>query len=488
MKKIIGLFVIANIVICSHAQTNNASIDSARKVLSSAKEDTSKVQLLIWICNYYQELEKDSALYYSQEALQLSSTLNYQWGMGKAYGIFCSLNISFGNYAKALDYGLKSLHIFENLNDPVALADTYSRLGHVARNQNNLNEALSYFRKALVVDEEIQDPAYKAIHLSNISTTFLQLNLPDSALQYGEAANNLWRHATNQKYMGRALIRIAEAHFRLGNSVLAFEYCKMGIKKSLEVNNLSLVAEGYSKLSELFIKTGSKDSALIYALKSWSLFEQLNTKNKLAGVSALLAKIYKAKGNLDSAYKYQEQVTLINDSLSSEANITQSQNLNFEEKLRQREISAAELKAKVDRKHNLQYAAIAVGLITFIILFLVLSRSIIVKKKFIEFFAILGLLALFEFINLFIHPYLANITNHSPVLMLIILIAIGALLIPLHHKLEKWITKIMIEKNKKIRLEAAKRTIAKLESSSANLSPNALATDEASADKEEQTN
>lgn len=463
MKKIIGLFIIINIVICSHAQTNNTSLDSAIKVLSSAKEDTSKVRQLIWLCNYYQELEKDSALYYSQEALQLSSTLNYQWGIGKAYGIFCSLNISFGNYAKALDYGLKCLRIFETLHDPVALADTYSRLGHIARNQNNLNEALSYFRKALVVDEEIQDPAYKAIHLSNISTTFLQLNLPDSALQYSEAAYSLWRHATNQKYMGRALIRMVEAHFQLGNSVLAFEYCKMGIKKSLEVNNLSLVAEGYSKLSELFIKTGSKDSALIYALKSWSLFEQLNTKNKLVGVSALLAKIYKAKGNLDSAYKYQELVTLINDSLSSEANITQSQNLNFEEKLRQQEKAVTEFKAKEERKQNLQYSAIALGFVLFVIIFLMLSHSIIANQKLIKFLGILSLLIVFEFINLLIHPYLANLTHHSPVLMLAIMVCIAALLIPLHHRLEKWISHRLVEKNKKIRLEAARRTIAKLE-------------------------
>ena len=131
----------------------------------------------------------------------------------------------------------------------------------------------------------------------------------------------------------------------------------------------------------------------------------------------------------------------------------------FDEKLRQQEIEAAELKEKKKRNHNLQYAAIAIALITFIILFFALSRSIIVKQKFIEFFAILGLLAVFEFINLFIHPYLANITNNSPVLMLIILIAIGALLIPLHHKLQKWITDIMVEKNRKIRLEAAKKTI-----------------------------
>jgi len=37
------------------------------------------------------------------------------------------------------------------------------------------------------------------------------------------------------------------------------------------------------------------------------------------------------------------------------------------------------------------------------------------------------------------------------------------MLVPLHHKLEKWITKAMAEKNKQIRLDAAKKTIAKLE-------------------------
>lgn len=47
--------------------------------------------------------------------------------------------------------------------------------------------------------------------------------------------------------------------------------------------------------------------------------------------------------------------------------------------------------------------------------------------------------------------------------MLIILVAIAALLIPLHHKLEKWVREKMVEKNKKIRLEAAKKTIEKLE-------------------------
>jgi hypothetical protein len=47
--------------------------------------------------------------------------------------------------------------------------------------------------------------------------------------------------------------------------------------------------------------------------------------------------------------------------------------------------------------------------------------------------------------------------------MLLALVIIASLLIPLHHRLEKWIKEKMVEKNKKIRLAAAKKTIAKLE-------------------------
>ncbi len=47
--------------------------------------------------------------------------------------------------------------------------------------------------------------------------------------------------------------------------------------------------------------------------------------------------------------------------------------------------------------------------------------------------------------------------------MLLALVCIAALLVPLHHKLEKWATNKLVEKNKQIRLAAAKKTIQELE-------------------------
>jgi hypothetical protein len=114
------------------------------------------------------------------------------------------------------------------------------------------------------------------------------------------------------------------------------------------------------------------------------------------------------------------------------------------------------------QKTNLEYTFIALGIVAFIMIFLIFSRSYITNPKVIEFLSVIALLIVFEFLNLLIHPILEKITHHSPILMLIALVALAALLIPLHHKLEHWAVNKLVEKNKESRLEAAKRTIEQL--------------------------
>ena len=160
---------------------------------------------------------------------------------------------------------------------------------------------------------------------------------------------------------------------------------------------------------------------------------------------------------------YLELVIATRDTLAAREQRAEAENIIFNEQMRQLDIAAAREKEREERSNNLQYAAIALGVVLFIIIFFLLSHSIIANQRMIRFLGILALLIVFEFINLFIHPYLDKWTNHSIPLMLLAMVCIAALLIPLHHKLEHWITHKLVDKNNKIRLAAAKKTIAKLE-------------------------
>jgi hypothetical protein len=143
--------------------------------------------------------------------------------------------------------------------------------------------------------------------------------------------------------------------------------------------------------------------------------------------------------------------------------VQQTQMLTLENELKQQELAAEKEKAAEQRKQNIQFALIALGIITFIIFFILLSRRHITNTKLIQFLGVVALLLVFEFLNLLLHPFLERITHHSPVLMLLALVSIAALLVPLHHKLEHWAVHKLVEKNKAIRLAAAKKTIEELE-------------------------
>ena len=172
----------------------------------------------------------------------------------------------------------------------------------------------------------------------------------------------------------------------------------------------------------------------------------------------LLSDIYR-KENADSALKYQDIYIAANDSMYSAKNIQQTQLMSTENELKQQELEIEKIKAEQQRKQNIQYALLGLGIITFIILFLALSRRHITNTKLIQFLGVVALLVVFEFLNLLLHPFLERITHHSPVLMLLALVCIAALLVPLHHKLEKWATHKLVAKNKAIRLASAKKTI-----------------------------
>ncbi len=161
--------------------------------------------------------------------------------------------------------------------------------------------------------------------------------------------------------------------------------------------------------------------------------------------------------------QYQKLYIAANDSLYNRDKSSAIESITFEQKLKEQEQQAELQQQKEERAHNLQLAITAIAILTAIILFLLLSRSILVSHKVVEFLSVLVLLVVFEFINLLIHPFLESITHHSPVLMLLALVAIASLIIPLHHRLEHWTTKILVEKNIAIRLANAKKTIEELE-------------------------
>ena len=464
MKRISLFFFTWLCIFHTYAQTN--ARDSLKQLLQKEKTDTGRVLLLNALSYEYFESKPDTAISLALEALSLAQQIGFEKGKAESLNRVAIAYNVLGNYPKAMELLLQALQINEKINNLDGIRRNYNNIGNIYIEQEDYQQGLDYYLKAKVLAESTNDKKSLSLTYVNVAEAYFFLKIFDSARLFANRANDVASKIVYPRMIGTALSLLGNIHFQTEQNTLALEYFRLSVPHlTVSENNVEL-SETFLDIAKVFQKMQQQDSTLWYAKQSLLLAKETGFTKLIRDAGRFLSAYYRSMRIQDSAYFYQDITKAANDSLFSQQKTRQLQSLAFDEKLRQQEIAAEDMQTKEERKRNLQYAAIVVGLISFIILFFILSRSIIVKEQFIKFFGIVGLLAVFEFINLYIHPYLDRLTNHSPFWMLAILICIGALLVPLHHKLEKWITKIMVEKNKKIRLAAAKKTIEQLEKES----------------------
>jgi hypothetical protein len=371
-----------------------------------------------------------------------------------------------GDNATAMEYFFKGIPFAERANDKRRISSLYFDLSLVYINLQNNDELLKHLRKGEENLPAATHPLYYymlAQYLRGITFYFIRTNQPDSALHYARQAEEIAPRA-NSLVMEFSAHRVSGAAYALtGEKKLAevFFNKALAMKKIIK-SNAEILRFSYDYIPYL-LKDNRLKEAKEQATELLELGTAFNNNNlKLAG-AGYMQQVFDSLHNIDSAYYYSRMEASINAQIFSQNNINKIQALAFNEQIRAIEDSVKKTAEEEQRKQNMQYALIAIGIIMLLSLYLLLSRSFITNTKLIEFFGVIALLIVFEFLNLLLHPFLERITHHSPVLMLFTLVCIAALLVPFHHKIEKWATEKLIEKNKQIRLAAAKKTIQQLD-------------------------
>jgi tetratricopeptide (TPR) repeat protein len=459
MKKTITLFCFIASIQTAFAQKLNA--DSIIQKIAAEKDEDKKVDLIFSFYSPGYDANPSIMMEDGQALLKLSEKNKDILLEASAY---CFIGFGYrmaGNFIKGLEYHQKSLALAEQCGNFSILAMAKNQMGHIYRDREEYDEGLKLYSSALFDSERGKNNMVKAWPLMNIGSMYFKMSKPDSALSYLQRS-----YVLTLKYdtldLSYVLWNLGGVHSLMGNAALAITYYNMAIQKAIEGNRVRQLNWAYVGLAEHYQRMNQPDSCLLYAKKSIAAVQNTAFSFMSIKPAKLLTDMYE-KNNCDSTLKYATIYKLANDSLYSKKANQQIQLMTFDEDLRQQEVAAERLKEEQQRKQNIQYALLALGIITFIILFLALSRRHITNTKLIQFLGVVALLVVFEFLNLLLHPFLEGITDHSPILMLLALVCIAALLVPLHHRLEKWATHKLVEKNKQIRLAAAKKTIEQLE-------------------------
>lgn len=460
MKKITTLFCFVAFAQTAFAQ--NSNVDSILPKIAAEGNENKRFDILLDFFSYTGESDPVLDLNNAQKLLVYAKKNKDRISEAVAFSKSGYDYRSLGNVEKSLENNLKAVEIAEKTGNEKILVFTRMNLSYTYKLLGNYPKTISL--QMYVAENAAKINFYKAQSWAygGLAVAYLDMNKTDSALLYGQRCYELCMTTKYFDYFGYRLITLGDIHARLNNAALAISYYDMAIQEGYRTRSSKQLNWAFTAKAQYFADLSRVDSATLYAKKAIAAVENTAFSNYNLKPAKLLLEAYK-KQNSDSAFKYSEIYRIANDSLYNARAIQQTQLMIFENEMKQQEAAAEKLKEAEQRKQNIQYALIALGILSFIILFLALSRRHITNTKLIEFLGVVALLLVFEFLNLLLHPFLERITNHSPVLMLLALVCIAALLVPLHHRIEKWATAKLVEKNKQIRLAAAKKTIEQLE-------------------------
>jgi tetratricopeptide (TPR) repeat protein len=451
MKQLPATFIL---LFCSHFAISQNNINEVKENLANAKEDTTKILMSLQLCDHYLFSNLDSANYFAQQALELSGELKFKQGEARSLTRMGNVLKSTGNFSKALETHLEALKVYDKIHDQIGVAASYNNIAEVLKEQHDYRHALDYYfmsqeifekvikngrfakknETSLTPQEEIKHKRYLATTLLNIGDTYDRMNQLDSALIFQNQAYEIASLIKDKEIIGAILSNLGSIQLKKGNIDLAISFFRTGIPVLSEINDQQFLSNTYHGMSQAYQRKQENDSAIHYGrLALISATEGKFLKEEL-NADTLLSRLFELQKNSDSALHYLKLGKNIADSILNEEKIREVQNLRIAVQLHREELK----KAKKESNDRMQLLAIAVFLIVFFITLFLISRRK-TKRLALDYIGLIGLLVLFEFITVFIHPYIERFTNHTPIYILLISVGVAVLLSPLDHRLTAWI-------------------------------------------------
>lgn len=447
MKKYSLLFII--LIHAFAPQAQKVVADSLLALLAKEKIDSNRVTLLWKAGAAFKTYNPDTSLLLAQEAYEIAERIKFVEGESRALGIMANGLLAMGNYPRALEYYFKKLQLEEKRNRPGNLTSVTMNIGIVYISQEEFDKGLQYYYRADSICEANNLEEYRYSLALNLGDAYDQLNKLDSAYFYYSKSLMLAQKKTGDGNIGISLTGLGHIYTKQGNYLLAGASYKSAIIYLEKANVEDIMCEAETGLANLYLKQNKYDSAKFYANKALQLAIKDGFLQWQLKAAEYLNILYRKTNRYDSAYTYLTLFSRLQDSISSKERIRESQNMTMNEQLRQTEIAIQKKKAKKERQQQLQLLFIGIFIPALFLFTLIVSRRRI-PVWLIKSLGIISLLILFEYLTLLLHPYVLEITNHTPIYEMLIFCSIAAVLIRAHHRIEHWFVEKLVLRNQRI--------------------------------------
>lgn len=357
----------------------------------------------------------------------------------------CYMNLSkfyesIDDYEKAIDYmnnAFKKLDESPDKNVPYQRVIIINGIGNLYAQKKNYDIAISYFERSIRMADSLKFSTLKVPGYISLLNQYLRIDEPQKALDYlnSPAGTNLKQYLTN---FGMASV-IDQAYGVIYTEKGQFDSARVFLEKARPMfensTNENTKVSFYGQLATFYRKSGDRKNAIDYYRKVISFSEKNGLLENVKRASQLLDSMFMAAGDYTQSGIYKAQYYRYKDSIETlkrEKELTQVEAEDEEQRLAKAAREAAEQK---NRRNNIQYLGIVIGIIGLFVALVILGMFK-VSAGLIKAIGFFVFLMFFEFIFLVFKKNIYSVTQGEPWKDLAFMIALAALLVPLHHWLE----------------------------------------------------
>ncbi len=327
--------------------------DSLILVLKDAREDTLKVWNYISVGQLYESNNPDSAIWFYEQALNLSRRLKYTRGIISYYtnvtyvynilgkidtsvllnresvriarefgdqerlgSCLCNLGSSYQykeQYDSAMKYYIEAIAIFDRINLSNKLHVIYGNLVGICKIVKDYDKAFQFLNKGLVLARESGDDISLLTLLNNGSEICINTGREAEAEKYLIEGIALARSLKNDFALASMLDNLGDLYLKKLLHNESIPLFKESLKISVSIDNPEGECIALRGLAYCYLDKKQFRSALEYASKSLEISITQNFRKHQRINYLLLSDINLAMGNMLGYYKYRYRI----DSISS---------------------------------------------------------------------------------------------------------------------------------------------------------------------------
>ncbi|MEO6426860.1 MAG: tetratricopeptide repeat protein [Bacteroidia bacterium] len=291
----------------SNLDSQTRETDSIVNVLKTAKEDTAKVNSLVFLSKKLHNIgELDASFQYAKQARDLSIKLDFKKGEAKAYNRIGNICMDYGDIPAALKNHEAALKLRKEINDEAGLASSYNDIGNSYYTEGDYLKALENFFASLKIKEKLKDIKALTSVYNNIGNVYYDLGNFKEAIKYQALSLKLAIQGGNQMGIASAHNNLGIVYYGLHNYNEAVKHNMVSLTICKELGDKSGMARAYANLAINYDALKLYDESIKNCFNSLALHEEIGDEQ---GKEMVYNNLSVAYFNLDK-YKEAEEYGL----------------------------------------------------------------------------------------------------------------------------------------------------------------------------------